>query len=146
MPLLNRLRAVVAFVIKRAATQPWLVVATTAGLVVAIGLMMSIPIYADATYRRVFLRTMAGSGFPAGTGGENEIPPFTYLFRYDGSIYGTKEWQEVQAVDAYLRDEGARALGLATAVCGPLRNDRAPGVVLRLDNHLRHDGFPAGVG
>jgi len=112
MPLLNRLRAVVAFVTKRAATQPWLVVATTAGLVVAIGLMMSIPIYADATYRRIFLRTMAGSGFPAGTGGENEIPPFTYLFRYDGSIYGTKEWQEVQAVDAYLRDEGARALGL----------------------------------
>lgn len=112
MPLLNRLRAVVALVIKRAAAQPWLMVATIAGLVVAIGLMMSIPIYADAIYRRVFLRTMAGDGLPDEVGGENEIPPFTYLFRYDGSIYGMKEWQKVQAVDGYLRDEGARALGL----------------------------------
>ncbi len=112
MPLLNRLRAALALVIKRAVTQPWLVVATTAGLVVAIGLMMSIPIYADGIYRRVFLRTMAEGAPMNEASGDDRIPPFTYLFRYDGSIYGPKEWQQVQAVDAYLSDEGARSLGL----------------------------------
>ncbi len=113
MPLLNRLRAVVVVVTKRLTSQPWLVVATTAGLVVAIALIMSVPIYADAVYRRVFVRTMAPEGVGTdGTGEGQEVPPFTYLFRYDGSIYGSKEWSQVEAVSTYLVDEGARSFGL----------------------------------
>ncbi len=74
MHVLHRLRAIVVVVIKRVTSQPWLVVATTAGLVVAIGLMMSIPIYADAVYHRVFMRNIAQE-----TGVSDEIPPFTFL-------------------------------------------------------------------
>ncbi|MCU0519925.1 MAG: FtsX-like permease family protein [Anaerolineae bacterium] len=113
MPFLNRLRAVAVVVVKRVTSQPWLVVATTAGLVVAIGLMMSIPIYADAVYRRVFLRTMAPEGVVADeAGAEHGIPPFTYLFRYDGSIYGAKELSEIEPVSTYLTEEGSQSFGL----------------------------------
>ena len=113
MRFLNRLRAIAVVVVKRVTSQPWLVVATTAGLVVAIGLMMSIPIYADAVYRRVFLRTMAPEGVVTDeAGAEHGVPPFTYLFRYDGSIYGAKELREIEPVSTYLTDEGSRSFGL----------------------------------
>lgn len=107
MRFLNRLRAVIVVVAKRVTAQPWLIVATMLGLVVAIGLMMSIPIYADAVYHRIFLKNIAVEGTPDGV-----IPPFSFLFRYDGSIYGSKDWEEVMEVDAYLSHEAGAAFGL----------------------------------
>ncbi|MBN1247859.1 MAG: FtsX-like permease family protein [Anaerolineae bacterium] len=107
MGFLNRFRAIIVIVVKRLTSQPWLVIATTLGLVVAIGLMMSIPIYADAVYHRVFLRSIAPEGALDGV-----APPFPFLFRYDGSIYGSKDWEEVAAVDAYLSNEASLAFGL----------------------------------
>ncbi len=107
MKFLNRLRAILVVVAKRVTSQPWLVVATTLGLVVAIALMMSIPTYADAVYHRVFLRNITEEGAPEGT-----IPAFSFLFRYDGSIYGSKEWEDLQAVDAYLTHEAGERFGL----------------------------------
>jgi hypothetical protein len=107
MKFLNRLRAILVVVVKRVTSQPWLVVATTLGLVVAIALMMSIPTYADAVYHRVFLRNIAEEGMPEGA-----IPPFTFLFRYDGSIYGTKEWEDLRAVDDFLTYEAGGRFGL----------------------------------
>jgi putative ABC transport system permease protein len=109
----NRLRAPAAVVIKRVTSQPWLMVATIAGLVVAIGLMMSIPIYADAVYRRTFLLSLASRGAAMDESTESSrVPPFAYDFRYDGSIYGAKEWSRIQPVSAYLTDEGPRSLGM----------------------------------
>jgi putative ABC transport system permease protein len=107
MRILNRLRAILVVVIKRVTSQPWLVVATTLGLVVAIALMMSIPTYANAVYHRIFLRNIAEEGAPEGT-----IPPLDFLFRYDGSIYGSKEWEDLRAVDTYLTHEAGDRLGL----------------------------------
>jgi putative ABC transport system permease protein len=107
MNLLNRLRAIVVVVLKRITTQPWLVLATTLGLVVAIALMMSIPIYADAIYHRVFLENIAEE-----EGATNVIPPFTFLFRYDGSIYGSKEYDDLRAVDDYLTNRAGSAFGV----------------------------------
>ena len=107
MHFLNRLRAIVVVVVRRVTSQPWLMVATTAGLVVAIGLMMSIPIYADAVYHRIFMRNIAQE-----TGDPDSIPPFTFLFRYDGSIYGSRDWSEVAAVDTYLSEEAPGLFGL----------------------------------
>ncbi len=107
MPFLYRLRAVVVVVVKRVTSQPWLVLATTLGLVVAIALMMSIPIYADAVYHRIFLESIAPEGSTP-----DVMPPFTFLFRYDGSIYGSLEWDELSTVDDYLTNQGAASLGL----------------------------------
>ncbi|MGC9522465.1 MAG: FtsX-like permease family protein [Anaerolineae bacterium] len=107
MSFLYRLRAIVVVVAKRMTSQPWLVIATTLGLVVAIALMMSIPIYADAVYHRIFLQSVAPEGSEA-----EGVPPFTFLFRYDGSIYGSLEWDELSSADDYLSHQGPASLGL----------------------------------
>jgi len=107
MSLLGRLRAIVVVVAKRVTSQPWLVFATMLGLVASIGLMMSIPVYADAVYHRIFLRNLVPEDAP-----EDVAPPLTFLFRYDGSIYGSKEWSEIAPVDEYLTQRAPGALGL----------------------------------
>ncbi|MDF1514134.1 MAG: ABC transporter permease, partial [Anaerolineae bacterium] len=107
MGTLKRLLAIFVVVAKRVVSQPWLVIATILGLVISIALMMSIPLYADAVYHRIFLQNIAREDTP-----EDDIPPFTFTFRYDGSIHGSVEWEDIQNVDAYLRQSGGNAIGL----------------------------------
>jgi putative ABC transport system permease protein len=107
MHFLKRLRAIILMVVKRVTAQPGLMLATTVGLVIAIALMMSIPLYADAVYHRIFLQNV-GSEAEA----SDSDSTFGYLFRYDGSIYGTKDWSEVRPLDAYLTEKGGSLLGI----------------------------------
>ena len=107
MGALNRLRAIFVVVAKRVVSQPWLMLATILGLVISIALMMSIPLYADAVYHRIFLQNIAKEDTPEGV-----IPPFTFTFRYDGSIYGSVEWEDILAVDEYLTEEAGQRIGL----------------------------------
>ncbi|HQE91925.1 MAG TPA: FtsX-like permease family protein [Anaerolineae bacterium] len=107
MRILRRARAIFIIVIKRIISQPGLVLATTLGLVIAIALMMSIPMYADAVYRRVFLENIAGAA-----GDTPNVPPLTYLFRYDGSLHGALEWEEIQPVHTYLTTGAGAELGI----------------------------------
>ncbi|HOU13816.1 MAG TPA: FtsX-like permease family protein [Anaerolineae bacterium] len=109
MQILQRLRAISVVVAKRIIAQPGIVVATTLGLVIAIALMMSIPLYADAVYHRIFLENVANS---AGGAEAENIPPVTYLFRYDGSINGATEWEKIQPVHTYLTTQAGAELGL----------------------------------
>ena len=81
MGALKRLRAIFVVVAKRVVSQPWLMLATILGLVISIALMMSIPLYADAVYHRIFLENIAQEDTPEGV-----LPPYTFTFRYDGSI------------------------------------------------------------
>ena len=106
MHFLKRLRAIVLMVVKRVTAQPGLMLATILGLVIAIALMMSIPLYADAVYHRIFLQNVGAEE------ASNPDSTFGYLFRYDGSIYGTKDWDEVQPLDTYLTNNAGAALGL----------------------------------
>ncbi|TFG71525.1 MAG: FtsX-like permease family protein, partial [Anaerolineales bacterium] len=107
MGAINRLRAIVVVVAKRIISQPWLILATILGLVISIALMMSIPLYADAVYHRIFLQNIAADDTPEGV-----VPPFTFTFRYDGSIYGSMEWDDIAPVDAYLSERAGKAIGL----------------------------------
>jgi len=107
MQMLQRLRAIIVVVAKRILSQPGLVLATTLGLVIALALMMSIPLYADAVYHRIFLKNIADP-----EGDSRAVPPLTYLFRYDGSIYGAIEWEATRLVHTYLTERAAVGLGL----------------------------------
>jgi putative ABC transport system permease protein len=107
MGSIKRLRSIFVVVAKRVISQPWLVLATILGLVISIALMMSIPLYADAVYRRIFLKNIANEDTPEGV-----IPPFTFTFRYDGSIYGSVDWDDIVQVDHYLTEEAGRRIGL----------------------------------
>ncbi|HNT77682.1 MAG TPA: ABC transporter permease [Anaerolineae bacterium] len=108
MRILNQLRAIFVVVTKRLGAQLWLVGATTLGLVIAIALLLSIPLYADAIYQRIFMKNIT----PEGWADPNTPPPFTFLFRYDGSIYGAVEWEKALSVDEYLSKQAGIALGL----------------------------------
>ena len=107
MQILQRLRAIFVIVAKRITSQPGLILATILGLVIAIALMISIPLYADAVYHRIFLKNIANPDLST-----NGVPPLTYLFRYDGSIYDSVEWEDIVPLDAYIRTRAGADLGL----------------------------------
>lgn len=108
MRLINRYTAIITVALKRLLSQRGLALAIMAGLVVSISLIMSIPLYADAVYYRILQDELQS---PATTGGIQR-PPFAYMFRYVGSTYGAKEWEELQPVDTYLTGPASDLLGL----------------------------------
>ncbi|MBI3958289.1 MAG: ABC transporter permease [Chloroflexi bacterium] len=100
--------AIVVVAIKRLLAQRWLALALVIGLITAIALVMSIPLYADAVYYRILQEELGA----VGSGSTVKRPPFAYMFRYLGSTYGTKEWEEMGPLDAYLSGPAADSLGL----------------------------------
>ena len=115
----QRLRAILGagwptihVVAKRIISQPGLILATTLGLIIALALMMSIPLYADAVYHRIFLKNIADVTGQTQPAADDAVPPLTYLFRYEGSIYGAVEWEEVQPVHTYITQRAGADLGL----------------------------------
>ncbi len=108
MGLINRYTAIIAVALKRLFAHRGLALAVMIGLVVSISLIMSIPLYADAVYYRILQDELET---PQTTGGIQR-PPFAYMFRYVGSTYGAKEWEDLQPVDTYLTGPAADTLGL----------------------------------
>ena len=79
-----------------------------AGLVAAVGILSSIPLYADA----VQLRLMQGELTEAGT----HRPPFAFLWRYIGTWHGNIARETYQPVDEYVSQQSATAIGLPLAM------------------------------
>jgi len=112
MRTLQRLRATVTVVTKRILSQPGLILATTLGLIIALALMMSIPLYADAVYRRTFLKDIGNAEGQDQPADANTMPPLTFLLRYDGNIHGPIEWEALQPVHTYITQRAGADLGL----------------------------------
>lgn len=108
MGLLMRSWAIVVVAVKRLLAQRWLALALILGLITAIALVMSIPLYADAVYYRILQEELGA----VNAGSTVRRPPFAYMFRYLGSTYGTKELEEMGPLDAYLSGPAADSLGL----------------------------------
>ena len=75
------------------------------GLVAAVALTVSIPIYSDAVSYRILHEKLYSDT-------ESTAPPFSFLFRYVGSWHGYLEWEECTAVNTYITNEVASVLGL----------------------------------
>lgn len=108
MNFLLRVWATFRIAVRRILAQRWLAFATVLGLIAAITLIMSIPLYADAVYYRVLQEQLV----QAGQGVKDDSRAFTFLFRNIGSIYGVKDWEEIEPVDQYLSDAAVQQLGL----------------------------------
>lgn len=108
MRLIMRSWAIVVVAAKRLLAQRWLALALMLGLITAIALVMSIPLYADAVYYRILQEELSA----ASAGSTVKRPSFAYMFRYLGSTYGTKEWEEMGPLDSYISGQAANALGL----------------------------------
>ena len=105
-----RIGAIFVVAIKRLFSRRGLALATMLGLVAAVALTMSVPLYADAVYNRVLLEDVKAED------AATRRPPFAFMFSYLGSRSGSVSWEKVQAVDRYLTEEASPALGLPQKV------------------------------
>lgn len=108
MTFLYRTFAIFAVAIRRLISQRGLALATVLGLVASAAIVMSIPLYTDAVYYRVLQQELVR---PASEG-ELQRPPFAFMYRYVGSLYGLRQWEDIEQVDAYLTNQAPDILGL----------------------------------
>jgi putative ABC transport system permease protein len=79
-----------------------------AGLVAAVGLLSSIPLYADAVQHRLLQGELTEAGV--------QRPPFTFLWRYVGAWHGEIGPDQLAPVDEYLSEQAPIAIGLPLAL------------------------------
>src|SRR6188474_2842311 len=109
MKFLSSTLAIFLVATRRLISQRGLALATAIGLVASIALVMSVPLYTDAVYYEV-LKTELSQVQDESVALKR--PPFAFMFRYVGSLYGLKEWDDVEPVDSYLSGQGVADLGL----------------------------------
>lgn len=109
MKFVTRTLAIFAVAVRRLFSQRGLALATAVGLVASIALVMSVPLYTDAVYYSILQEELSNSDE-----GDASLqrPPFAFMFRYVGSLYGMKEWDDIVQVDEYLTGAAVQALAL----------------------------------
>lgn len=112
MRIFYRFWAIFVIAIKRILSQPWMALATILGMIFAISLTMSVPLYASSVYNRIFLSRV---GLTPG-GEEQGFPPFTFLFTYDSNILGNLNWEDVTKVNEFLHTRTGELLGLPVKI------------------------------
>lgn len=93
-----RVYALISIVAKRILAQPWLTLAALLGLVLSSALAISIPLYADATYHRIFQQNLDENG----SVGTSRRPPMVLLFHFPAASGEPAEWNELESLDSYL--------------------------------------------
>lgn len=96
--------AILRIALRRLWSQRVLMACLGVGLVAAVALSASIPLYADAAQSRVLQAALADKA--------DGRPPYAFLFRYIGAWHGAVEWDAYAPADAYLTTQAADALGL----------------------------------
>ncbi|MGE5223963.1 MAG: FtsX-like permease family protein [Omnitrophica WOR_2 bacterium] len=110
MNILLSIWAVFSITARRLAAQKILALASLSALVISVALVMSVPLYADAIYYRVFKESINKDATK--DTGAIPRPPFALMFRYVGSFNGSKEWEDVRPVDSYFTGAARNAFGL----------------------------------
>ena len=118
--------ATAGIALKRLLTQRFLSLASIAGLMIASGFILSVPLYADATYFRLLREELL-------TGHEADLiqkpvdyTPLAFVFEQKAAGRNSPQWQNVEEVDAYLSGEALRAINLP---------------ILQLVRRFRTDGY-----
>src|SRR5262245_42658088 len=102
--------ALLTLIIKRILAQPWLALASVLGLSVAAALTVSVPLYADASYHKLFEANLVHDEADASLSGR---PPMEMLVQYPSGALDAAEWDEVKKIDSYMTGSGlTNALGL----------------------------------
>ena len=101
MTLLRQIWAILVIAYKRLLTQRSLALASTVGLIVAVALVVSVPLYADATQFRLLRAQLAGEQ------GAADYAPLEYVYHYDGAPHDGPQWDAGQPIDhGHLHDFG----------------------------------------
>lgn len=108
MKFIIRSLSIFLVAIRRLLSQRGLALATAIGLVASIALVMSVPLYTDAVYYSILQEELSSDS----EDGSLQRPPFAFMFRYVGSLYGMKEWDDIVQVDEYLSGPAVEAIAL----------------------------------
>jgi putative ABC transport system permease protein len=90
---------------KRLLTQGFLSVAAIAGLMIASGFILSIPLYADATYFRLFREELFAGHVTELAYHPADYAPMAFTFAVNKAGRDSPQWQDVIPVDQYLSGE-----------------------------------------
>ena len=82
-----------------------LMLSVTIGLIAAVAIVMSVPLYADAISYRLLWEELTERS-------DENRPPFSFRFQYIGAWYGAVEWEEAESLDTYLLNRAPVTLGL----------------------------------
>ena len=106
--MFSNLFSLVVMAARRVWNHRLLMLCLLAGLVAAVGILSSIPLYADAVQQRL----MQGELTEAGT----HRPPFAFLWRYIGTWHGNIDRDKYQPIDEYLSQQSPNTIGLPLAL------------------------------
>jgi len=116
MGLLSNALAVLAITIKRLWTHLGLMLCVAIGLVVAVAIVVSVPLYSDA----VNYRALRNNLFK-----DQTQPPFSFVYRYVGAWSGPIEWSDYHPADEYMINQVPGIIGLPLQHMGRhVRTDR----------------------
>lgn len=113
MRIFYRFWSIFVIATKRILSQPWMALATVLGMIFAISLSMSVPLYASSVYNSIFLQRV---GIAEEGSETSAFPPFTFLYTYDSNVLGNLNWEDLEDVNAFLRDRTPDMLGLPVKI------------------------------
>lgn len=99
-------RNAITFAIKRLLAHRWLALSQMVGLLAAVALAVSVPLYSDGVNYNILSTSLATSA------SQTRRQPFDFVFRYIGSWYGPVTTGQYEPINAYLSDQAAGRIGL----------------------------------
>jgi putative ABC transport system permease protein len=111
---------------KRLLTQRLLSLASIAGLMIASGFILSVPLYADATYFRLLRDELLAGHEVDLTQKPVDYAPLAFVFEQKAAGKNSPQWKNVVQVDEYLSSAALRTIDLP---------------ILRLVRRFRTDGY-----
>lgn len=112
MRILAPIWSLLSLAARRLWNQRLLMLCLLLGLVVAVGLLSSIPLYADAAQNRLLQGELENADTAVETEAATVRPPFSFLWRYIGAWHGNVTWDEYELVDAYLVEQAPAVIDL----------------------------------
>ena len=113
MRLVASILSLFSLAAKRLWSRRWLMLCLLLGLIVAVGLLSSIPLYSDAAQNRLLQGKLQNAD--TGTTGTEVITfqePFSFLWRYIGAWNGNVEWKDYLPVQQYLSEQAPGVIDL----------------------------------
>jgi putative ABC transport system permease protein len=110
MNIFFRVFGIIILAVQHLWTQRGLALATSLGIVSAVALSMSIPLYSDAAYEYLYQKKIFEEPEPGYQ--MSRRPPFAFMFRYIGAWDGPVSWEKLQPVDSYLSERALDDLKL----------------------------------
>jgi putative ABC transport system permease protein len=94
--------ATIEVAFKRLLTQRFLSIAAIVGLMIASGFILSIPLYADATYFRLFREELFAGNEEKFANSPVDYTPMAFTFELNVAGQKSPQWEDVVKVDQYL--------------------------------------------